>query len=362
MRSEADPTAMDIKVGGAGMKIQSSNVNLSANSFDSEKTSIKRTITKQNNAQAVQQRNQLTQQFRDQLNDLKKSQIAQGANEVSNKNGSGWVLSDEDLQKIALLERLLSELTGKEVKFIIPSNVKINEGNYNGVVNQVVSRAPAPALIYNEEVTFQKRSKLEFNGSGTVTTQDGRQIEFNLNIQASREINFKRSTTVVEGQLQDPLVLSFDGKLPELTQEKYEFDLDNDGRSDQISFLTKGSGFLALDINKDGTINNGSELFGPNSGSGFQDLSVYDSDINGWIDENDPIFDGLRIWTKDENGKDQLFALGEKGIGAIFLGAVSTQFDLLNNQFAKDGVIRESGIYLNENGTAGGIHHVDIKL
>lgn len=344
------------------MKIQSSNVNLNATSYDSEKTSLKRTLTKQSANQNVQQRNQLTQQFREQLKELKKSQIALENNQIDATKGNGWVLSDEDLQKISLLERLLSELTGKEVKFIIPSDVKMNEGNYNGAVNQVVSRNPAPALVYTEEFAYQKRSKMEFQGSGTVTTEDGRQIEFKLNIQASRDINIRRSTTIVEGQMQDPLVLSFDGKLPELTDQKYEFDLDNDGRKDQISFLTKGSGFLALDLNNDGVINNGGELFGPQSGSGFQDLRVYDSDKNGWIDENDPIFDGLRIWTKDENGKDQLFALGEKGVGAIFLGAVSTRFDLLNSQYAKEGVIRESGIYLNEDGTAGGVHHVDIKL
>lgn len=350
------------------MKIQSSNVNMFANSYDSEKTSLKRTISQQNNKvndnQTNQQRNDINRQFRDQLKELKQNQLAMSNKEVNQTSGvsNSWNLSDEDLQKISLLERLLSELTGKEVKFIIPSDVKINDAAYNGPVNQAVSRNPAPALIYKEEFSYQKKSKMEFQSSGTVTTEDGRQIQFNVNIQASREINIQRSTTVVEGQMQDPLVISFDGKLPQLTDAKYEFDLDFDGRKDQISFLTKGSGFLALDKNNDGIINDGSELFGPQSGSGFKDLAAYDSDQNGWIDENDSIFEGLRIWTKDESGKDQLFALGEKGIGAIFLGSVASRFDLLSSQYAKDGVIRESGIYLNEDGTAGGIHHVDLKL
>jgi len=348
------------------MKIQSSNVNMFANSYDSEKTSLKRTLTKPDENQMKRQRNDIQRQFREQLKELKQNQKALETSDVNQTSavGNGWTLSEADLQKISLLERLLSELTGKEVKFILPSNVKTNDASYNGAINQTLHRTPAqaPVLIYKEEFSYQKKSKLEFQSSGTVTTEDGREIQFNLSIQANREINIQRTTTVVEGQMQDPLVISFNGQLPELSDAKYEFDLDFDGQKDQISFLTKGSGFLSFDRNNDGVINDGSELFGPQSGSGFRDLGVYDSDKNGWIDENDPIFDGLRIWTKDEQGKDQLFALGEKGIGAIFLGSVASHFDILGSQYAKEGVIRESGIYLNEDGTAGGVHHVDIKL
>mgnify|MGYP000465316364 CR=1 FL=1 len=51
--------------------------------------------------------------------------------------------------------------------------------------------------------------------------------------------------------------------------------------------LQGGSGYLALNKNGDGVINDGSELFGTASGDGFYDLSMYDEDGNGWIDEND---------------------------------------------------------------------------
>ncbi len=36
-----------------------------------------------------------------------------------------------------------------------------------------------------------------------------------------------------------------------------------------IAFATGNSGFLAFDKNADGMINDGSELFGPESGNGF---------------------------------------------------------------------------------------------
>ena len=79
----------------------------------------------------------------------------------------------------------------------------------------------------------------------------------------------------------------------------------------------KAQVFLALDKNGDGRMNDGSELFGTASGDGFKDLAAYDEDGNGWIDENDSIYSQLKIWTKDENGKDHLIDLKDADVGAI---------------------------------------------
>ena len=337
-----------------------------AKTSDTEKTSIKRTLLGPKEIQMKPIDSDLRRQFKEQLERLKQSQYALTSTEINptSEVALGWNLSEKDLQKIALLEQLLSKLTGKEIKFIVPAKIKTDDSSYNETVNQSVqpSTPPAAPLIYKEAFLYQKSSKFEFQSSGIVRTADGREIEFDLSVKAKREINFSQTTIVVEKPMQDPLVISFDGNLPQLTDGKYEFDLDFDGAKDQISFLTKGSGFLAFDRNNDGIINDGRELFGPQSGSGFRDLEAYDLDKNGWIDENDPIFEGLRIWTKDENNKDQLFALGEKGIGAIFLGSVASHFDILGSSYAKEGAVRESGIFLYENGAAGNIHHIDIKL
>ena len=129
-----------------------------------------------------------------------------------------------------------------------------------------------------------------------------------------------------------------------------------------MSFVAPGSGFLALDLNGDGKVNNGSELFGPKSGDGFADLAKYDSDGNNWIDENDPIYDKLRIWTKDSDGNDKLLALGEKGVGAVYLGNVDTNFSMKDSGNNLQGQISKTGIFLRENGTAGTINHIDLAV
>lgn len=93
---------------------------------------------------------------------------------------------------------------------------------------------------------------------------------------------------------------------------------------------------------------------------GFEELAAYDEDGNGWIDENDAIFNSLKIWCKDENGNDRLYSLAEKGLGAICLQNISTDFSLKNAKNETNGIIRNTGIFLYENGVAGTIQHVDM--
>ncbi|MDL2220840.1 hypothetical protein LJC55_04150, partial [Eubacteriales bacterium OttesenSCG-928-N14] len=142
--------------------------------------------------------------------------------------------------------------------------------------------------------------------------------------------------------------------------ETFEFDLDFDGSMDSINFAGQGSGFLALDKNGDGKINDGSELFGPSTGSGFSELRNYDHDANGWIDENDDIFNNLLVWSKDKDGNDQLFKLKDLGIGAIYLGDVDTEFSFKGEGNQTQGVMRSTSFFLKESGGAGTVHHVDL--
>ena len=116
-------------------------------------------------------------------------------------------------------------------------------------------------------------------------------------------ISYKRTSMC------DPLVINLDGNIADLSDQTFLFDIDGDGKEDEINRLGAGSGFLALDKNGDGIINDGSELFGTKSGNGFADLAAYDTDHNGFIDEGDEIWDKLKIWVMDENGNQQLYSL-----------------------------------------------------
>lgn len=215
-----------------------------------------------------------------------------------------------------------------------------------------------------ESAFVSETENTAFNAQGIAVTADGRQIGFNVSVEMSREFEGAyQSISEEEYIVTDPLVINLDSDVASVTDQKFLFDIDADGTKDEISFVGEGSGFLALDKNNDGVINDGSELFGTRSGNGFRDLAAYDKDNNGWIDEADDVFDKLVIWTKDEDGKDKMLSLKEAGVGAIYLGSASTEFSL-NNAATNESnaVIRRTGIYLRESGEAGTVQHVDLVL
>jgi len=227
--------------------------------------------------------------------------------------------------------------------------------------SEVSKEIPQGGLAYDYYESHYEYESTSFSSNGKILTEDGREIEFAVNLNMSREFFSEESLSIRAGDtLKDPLVINFSGKAAELTQDTFSFDVDNDGHENQISFLQPGSGFLALDKNGDNTINNGSELFGPQSGNGFQDLAKYDSDGNNWIDANDSIFDKLRIWTRDAEGKDVLFALGEKGIGAIYLDSAATLFSVKDAENNLLGKVQSTGLFLGENGGVGTVQQVDL--
>lgn len=215
---------------------------------------------------------------------------------------------------------------------------------------------------YYSEFYYEENETTSFSTEGVVKTSDGREINFNVELTMSRSFTQYASEYVDFGapRLTDPLVINLDVPSADVKDQKFMFDLDADGHEEAISRLGAGSGFLALDKNGDGVINDGSELFGTKSGNGFADLAQYDSDGNGWIDEADEIFDKLLIWSKDANGNDQLVGLGKAGVGAIYLGAQDTQFSMNNQQNQTNAMVRQTGMFLYENGGIGTIQQLDL--
>jgi hypothetical protein len=277
-------------------------------------------------------------------------------------------MDDEASLKIKMIEDFIKALTGKKIRLLQPEAIKIKSDNITvQVQGKQLQVQPSDkkgwGVEYDYHEAVYEHSEMSFSTEGKVKTADGREIDFSLQLNMSREFASRKDISIRLGDAKiDPLVINFDSPTVQLTDTKITFDLDSDGEKDQISFVGSGSGFLALDLNSDGKINDGGELFGPKSGNGFADLAKLDSDGNNWIDENDPIFDKLRIWTKDADGNDKLFALGEKGIGAIYLGNVDTSFNIKNQNNESQGEIQKTGVFLKENGSAGTIQHIDLTL
>ncbi len=258
-------------------------------------------------------------------------------------------LSKIKSQCINYLLRWLFGLDDEELNRYI---VEKNQGGFGQNVMKVT---------YTEEFSFSESEETSFSAAGKVVCADGREIDFSMEIGMSRSFESKFSATYETIQAIDPLVINLDCNVADVSDQKFFFDLDADGTEDEIPMLGAASGFLALDRNGDGVINDGLELFGTKSGNGFADLALLDSGKNGWIDEADEIFDKLKIFGFDAEGNPELFTLKEKGVGAIALQSVGTQFSLNNAQSnVTNAYIRKTGIFLYENGGVGSMQQVDV--
>lgn len=280
-----------------------------------------------------------------------------------------FTISDKDRLKITLIEQMMESLTGKKFKFFLANKVKMESSKEDFKISLGKALPAGPrrqgwGLEYDYRESIYEQEKMTFEARGIIKTADGREIAFSVDLNMSREFASQNNVRIRAGDaaVVDPLVINFDGNAPELTDVKYSFDLDSDGSEDRISFIGPGSGFLALDINGDGLINDGRELFGPDTGDGFAELARYDEDGNNWIDGNDPIYSRLRIWTKDSDGNDILMALGQKGIGAIYLGNIMASFNMKDDGNNLQGQARKAGIYVREDGSVATVQQIDLVV
>lgn len=241
-------------------------------------------------------------------------------------------------------------------------NTEVSENAENPYELPLQTARPLEVSSLTRTYMSYESEETAFSTTGKVVTADGRTIDFNMDIYMSREVaSYYEETLSVQNVFLDPLVINLDSDIASVSDQKFYFDLDADGEKESISRLNSGSGYLALDKNGNGIIDDGSELFGTRSGDGFLDLSEYDVDGNGWIDEADPIFEKLLIWTQNEDGEDELYHLKDKGVGALCLQRIPTEHSLnspLSN--TTNAVLRSTGLFLYENGEVGSMQQLDL--
>lgn len=292
---------------------------------------------------------------------------------------------------LSLLIRLIETLTGRPVKLFDASQLSAPSGDSaeatTAAAPQGPSAAAAPAgsdpgfsLDYQLRATHSEYERTSVSAQGEVLTADGARIRFSLDLSMERAYSETVELRLQAGaaaQRKDPLVINFDGRAAQLSDQRFEFDLDADGKSEALPMLRSGSGFLAFDRNADGRINDGSELFGAKTGDGFGELLAFDSDGNGWIDSGDTIFGRLRVWMPDPTAPEtgnrsreederrqggQLLTLEEAGVAAISLRPISSAFDLRGANNSDLGQVRSTGLYLSTAATAGVVQQIDLTV
>jgi hypothetical protein len=109
------------------------------------------------------------------------------------------------------------------------------------------------------------------------------------------------------------------------------FDLSATGTAGKVGWVADGSALLARDINGDGVINNGTELFGAatvlangqRAGNGYIAMAALDSNHDGKLSALDDKFSELKLWVDaNHNGvtdSGELKALADMGVLEINL-------------------------------------------
>jgi hypothetical protein len=289
---------------------------------------------------------------------------AETSGKTVGEEGSDIAAQDTRLE---IMRLIVEKISGEKIHFYKASNEKTaseEQGEETPADTEETEETKEVGwgLSYDYQEVYTESEHTAFSAEGIIKTADGREIVFETDLQMSRERIDVTRLSIREGdaKLMDPLVINFGGNAAALTESKIDFDLNADGKNESISFVRSGSGFLALDKNQDGVVNDGSELFGPTSGNGFAELAAYDEDGNGWIDEADSIYNELSIWTRDADGQDILSSLREMNVGAVYLQSAATPFELKDSQNETDGIVRATGIYLSETGDVRSVQQVDL--
>ena len=272
-------------------------------------------------------------------------------------------LWDAQTRRIKLLVELL---TGEKIDTVELSKI-VRNGQRRTADRPVSSpQPPEPewSVQYDREYSRHDLQHISFQAEGTFTTSEGETIKFSLNLTAHHEESVFSRTSVRAGNARkvDPVIINFTDEMAALSETLFEFDLDSDGTTEMIPGIRHGSGFLVLDRNGDGVANDGTELFGPATGNGMDELAEHDSDGNGWIDSRDNVWTQLYVWTGSGEKQQVLTPLSDAGVEAIYLGSVGARFQMKNGANRPVGELARMGIYVRGDKTVGSVQQIDFLV
>lgn len=171
-------------------------------------------------------------------------------------------------------------------------------------------------------------------------------------------------TFVRRGSSVPPLVFDLDGDGLEITPvdgSTVQFDMDGDGVRDTTGWVGGDDGFLALDRNGNGLIDDIGEIsfVGDAEGamSDLEGLRAYDSDGDGYFDDGDAQFASFLIW-RDENHDGISQAHEMKTLGEWGIRAINLSMTLTGNVDEGDNILFATTDYEKTDGTTGAVGDV----
>ncbi len=243
------------------------------------------------------------------------------------------------------------------------------DGTTQSFIDATVTYFSAPrdglAKLDFTKQAFEKKAKkyrlTTKDGVISITDKHGNPVSDNLDARAagltgSFEMSFRNGSYGIL----TPLVLDLDGdgvSFTKISKANGQFDMNGDGASDEQGWISANDGFLVVDRNNNGKIDNGAELSllseDPTAHSSLAALAVFDSNADRTVDDKDARFGELKVWVDaNRNGvtdTGELKSLKDMGIESISLDA---RFVNGKNKLGNSFLLATS-VFKRTNGTLG---------
>ena len=279
----------------------------------------------------------------------------------------------DDKQELDLVE-LFKDKTKYEVDALdaAHSKVRINQEHefFFGVVNyrgdwqrtgddrsqlitekhdQIYNKVNLATVGTAEEVAAARQKTIDFMLSQKYA--DGSAVygikHDEVNPDKQTYVLFERLEPKKKHQQYDPLSLDLDGSGKVETvglSAGVLFDHDADGVKTGTGWVAAGDGLVVRDINKNGQIDSGREIFGDNTllvngqkaKDAFEAIADLDTNKDGKVDAKDSAFNELKIWNdKNQNGISEASEL--KTLTELGITSISTQASITGVQNSANG-------------------------
>lgn len=207
---------------------------------------------------------------------------------------------------------------------------------------------------------WQHRSQsLNYQMKGEFIIND-KHIKMDYSFAISSEQTSYSSIEMTAAALKDPLIVQFDNQPIGEIKDHHNFDINQDGNLNKLPVFTGDVGYLVYDKNQNLKADNGSELFGPQTGHGFNELAQLDSNGNGLIDSEDEAYEQLYLWQPEKSSN--MLLLTDANILAINTSAIDTPFSFYDTQGNIMAEMRRSSFAISNDGLGKGVHQIDVRI
>ena len=219
--------------------------------------------------------------------------------------------------------------------------------------------ANAYVVVYNSTTL---RAEVWFDDNWSTSGAERSLIAVLNGVTATQVANLTAANFVVYNNAIDPILLDLDGNGFAFGANA-AFDINADGIVDRVTWNSSNDGILAVDLDGNGKIDSGREMFTPqfaggDFASGAAALASLDGNGDGVIDARDAAFSELLVW-RDANANGvtdagELSTLVEQGITSISTATATA------DQMIDDQSVVGRGTFTRADGRTG--DYVEVQL